>query len=182
MTRLKVSLGVAALSFGIGMQLPVAHAAPLATTLIAQAGTTAAPPSAAPPAAAPTVPTTQAPRAASSSARDSRVESRIKSLHDRLHITAQQESLWNDVAQTMRDNSARMRDLIQDRDSKAASMNAVDDFQSYKKIADAHADELSKFISVFQKLYDNMSPEQKRNADVVFREHGGSHGRARARS
>src|ERR1700751_398466 len=39
------------------------------------------------------------------------VEARIKTLHQDLRITAEQEAMWNDVAQVMRDNATRMKEL-----------------------------------------------------------------------
>jgi hypothetical protein len=47
-------------------------------------------------------------------------------------------------------------------------MTAVDDVKSYAAIADAHADGLKKFVSVFEALYNSMSDEHKKNADNVF--------------
>ena len=40
--------------------------------------------------------------------------------------------------------------------------------KSYAEIAAAHANGLQKFIPVFETLYQNMSDEQKRNADLLF--------------
>jgi hypothetical protein len=47
-------------------------------------------------------------------------------------------------------------------------MTAVDDVKSYAEIAAAHANGLQKFIPVFETLYQNMSDEQKKNADLLF--------------
>ena len=97
-----------------------------------------------------------------------RVEKRIKELHDKLKITSEQEKEWNTVADTMRDSEKSMHDLIADRHAKGATRTALDDLGSYQKIAAAHAESLSKFINAFQPLYQNMSDEQKKNADGVF--------------
>ncbi|MGE3622650.1 MAG: Spy/CpxP family protein refolding chaperone [Bdellovibrionales bacterium] len=97
-----------------------------------------------------------------------RVENRIKNLHDKLKITPEQESAWNDVAQTMRDNEEKMHELVKARHEEAKSMSAPEDLESYEKIAEAHANGIKKMASAFQSLYDDMSPEQKKNADSVF--------------
>lgn len=108
------------------------------------------------------------------------VERRIKTLHDKLKITPDQEADWNDVAQTMRDNEANIGQLIQQRHQNSASMTAVDDLNSYASIAQAHADGAKKLASSFENLYDSMSPEQKKNADEVFGRFEGHRGMAKS--
>lgn len=115
---------------------------------------------------APAAPATQAAPAAK---HGDRVEARITSLHQQLHITAAQETQWATVAQAMRDNAQAIRDLVKDRKAKAASMNAVDDLRSYEAIADAHADGLKKLIPAFEALYASMSDDQKKVADMLFK-------------
>lgn len=96
------------------------------------------------------------------------VETRIKELHDKLKITDEQKDAWNNVADTMRENENTIRPLIQARHEKSSSRSAIEDLESYQKIAAAHAEGLEKFIPVFKTLYDSMSDEQKKNADKVF--------------
>ena len=100
-----------------------------------------------------------------------RVEARIKELHAKLKITPEQEELWNNVAQAIRENAATMETLIKARRGKAGTLNAVDDLKSYSEIAEAHADGLKKFIPAFEPLYAAMSDAQKKNADTFFRAH-----------
>lgn len=109
-----------------------------------------------------------------------KVETRIQTLHDKLKITPDQESEWNDVAQAMRDNEAGISQEIQARHANASSMSAVDDLQSYQKIAQAHADGMNKVISAFSSLYDDMSDSQKKNADEVFGRFEGHRGMSKA--
>jgi hypothetical protein len=109
-----------------------------------------------------------------------RVEDRIKTLHDKLNITSAQESKWNDVAQSMRDNDAAINQLIRDRHQNPANMTAVDDLQSYEKIAQAHSDGLQKLIPAFQALYIDMPEGQRKNADLVFSSFEGHQGDATA--
>jgi protein CpxP len=100
--------------------------------------------------------------------RSARVETRIKSLHTQLKITSDQEDKWNAVADAMRDNAATLDQLAQERAAGRTKMSAVDDLQSYEKIADAHADGLKKLVPAFSTLYDSMSDAQKKNADKIF--------------
>ncbi|HVN97326.1 MAG TPA: Spy/CpxP family protein refolding chaperone [Syntrophorhabdaceae bacterium] len=107
-----------------------------------------------------------------------RVEARITELHAKLKITDAQEPLWRNVAETMRDNERTMEDLIRARSEKVA-MTAVDDLKSYSAIAEAHADGIRKFIPVFEALYNSMSDDQKKIADMLFRHH---HSRMKAKA
>jgi len=126
------------------------------------------------PAAAPTAqaqPTSKGPVA--------NVETRIKELHQKLHITAAQEDAWNNVAEVMRENAKSMEPLIHERFENGAAMTAVDDLRSYSALADAHAEGLKKFVPAFEQLYDSMSDAQKKNADALFRNrirHAGTKG------
>jgi protein CpxP len=105
-------------------------------------------------------------------ARPDHIEKRISNLHDKLHITAAQETQWTAVAQTMRDNAESMDALIKDRSANTGAMTAMDSLHSYQKLAEAHEDGLKKFIPAFQSLYDNMSADQQKAADAAFRTHG----------
>lgn len=97
-----------------------------------------------------------------------RVEARITDLHAKLQITPAQEDLWKNVTTQMRDKAKVMDGLQRARFEKETTMTAVDDFKSYGEIADAHADGIKKFIPVFAALYDSMSDDQKKNADMIF--------------
>ncbi|CAB3760039.1 Spy/CpxP family protein refolding chaperone [Paraburkholderia humisilvae] len=97
------------------------------------------------------------------------VDTRIDNLHTRLQITAAQESLWQPVAQAMRDNASTMDSLRQSRAATANSMSAIDDLRAYGQVVDAHADGVRKLTSAFEPLYNSMSDTQKHNADLIFR-------------
>ncbi len=108
---------------------------------------------------------------ASAASKTDHVEARIKELHTKLKIAPEQEELWNNVAQVMRDNAKTMEALIKARKEKAGAMTAVDDLKSYGEIAEAHADGLKKFVPAFEPLYAAMSDAQKKSADTLFRQH-----------
>jgi hypothetical protein len=99
----------------------------------------------------------------------SRVEARVKSLHDSLHITAAQEPQWQPVADVMRENAATIGALIQEREAKTKTMTAVDDLRAYGAIADAHAAGVKKLAGAFEPLYASLSDAQKKTADALFR-------------
>lgn len=97
------------------------------------------------------------------------IDERIKSLNERLQITAEQESLWQPVAQVMRENAGAMDALRQSRLDKGDSMSALDDLHAYGDAVDARADGIKKLIPPFEALYRSMSDTQKHNADRIFR-------------
>jgi hypothetical protein len=121
------------------------------------------------PASAATPSQSPAPAHVTTAAAHESIDSRINSLHSRFQITQAQEVLWQKVAQVMRDNSDTMNTLRATRMSQMNSMSAMDDLKSYGQAADAHADGIRKLTPVFQTLYDSMSGEQKKNADLIFR-------------
>ena len=110
-----------------------------------------------------------------------RVEERIKDLHTKLKITPAQEELWNNVIQVMRDNAKTMEALIKTRSEEASTMTAIDDLKSYGEIIEAHADAIRKFIPAFEPLYASMSDAQKKAADTLFRHHGHTKSKAKAK-
>ena len=83
------------------------------------------------------------------------VEERITNLHAALKITPDEETKWNGVAQSMRENAA-----------------AMDDLNTYEKFAQAHVDGLKNLISSFKTLYTAMPDAQKKTADEVFKTSG----------
>jgi LTXXQ motif family protein len=97
------------------------------------------------------------------------VEARIKELHNRLHITAAQQSQWDKLVQVMRDNAKAMEDLQKQRGQDVNAMSAVDAVKSYQAVIEAHEAGMAKFVPAFQALYDSMSPAQKKTADAMFR-------------
>jgi hypothetical protein len=145
----------------------------LAWSPLAQAQSKTTAPSAAGAAPMTQAPIAAAPSDASPSAQtvkprsDAQVETRITQLHKQLKITKDQESNWNAVAQDMRDNARAMSSDLGDRTS-TKSMSAADNLKSYAKIADTYADGLKKIAPDFAKLYDSMSPAQKKTADTLF--------------
>ncbi len=108
--------------------------------------------------------------------RDSAVEKHIKALHMTLKITPAEESQWNQVADTMRENAKELDRAIDKRDANRASATAIDDLNAYADIAQAHANGVKKLASTFSELYSAMSDDQKKAADEAFshRGHGAS--------
>jgi hypothetical protein len=69
----------------------------------------------------------------------------------------------------MRENARAMDDEFAQRAQQYQTMNAVQNMQSYEKIAEAHADHLQKLVPAFENLYNAMPAQQKQLTDQVFR-------------
>ncbi len=97
------------------------------------------------------------------------VEARITKLHADLKITPDEQSKWDAVAQTMRDNAANMEKLVATKRSQSPqSLTALDDLMTYQDFAQAHLTGLKHLTTAFKSLYDAMPDAQKKNADQVF--------------
>jgi hypothetical protein len=101
------------------------------------------------------------------------VELRIVELHRTLGITPAQEAAWARVARVMKDDARVIAEIADHRRQDVATMTAVENLQSFQRLAAAHADGLRTLGTVFEALYDQMSDAQKKNADAVFRYEGG---------
>ena len=165
--------------------LTIATLLSLPAVALAQSATGSAP---AAPAAPP--PATAAPRAnaaanapanaPTTNPAQQRVEARIKQLHEQLRITPAEEKQWDQFAQTMRDNAREMDEAAAQRGQQFSTMTAVQNMQSYEKLAEAHVQHLQKLLPAFQALYDAMPADQKQVADQVFRANAQAHANAQA--
>jgi hypothetical protein len=152
---------------------PVAFAAMLCLPAFAYAQTSGSPATApATPPAASAPATTSAP--AMTKEIQAKVEAHIKQLHSQLKITQAQEDDWKKFADVMRTNAADMQTAVREREQQFPSMNALQNMQSYQKLAQTHAEHLEKLASAFETLYNALPQQQKQVADQVFRARIGS--------
>jgi periplasmic protein CpxP/Spy len=147
------------------------HFAPLAlaTILCLPAAAFAQTPSPVAPTPPPgaTAPATPAPGAAGGM--EARVEQRINQLHAQLRITAAEQKDWDQFAQVMRTNAQDMDAALQQRTQQFSTMTALQNMQSYDKLAQMHADHVQKLTSAFETLYNSLPAAQKQAADQAFR-------------
>lgn len=94
---------------------------------------------------------------------------RIRYLHNRLRITPAQEPLWANLVQVMRENANSMSLLLKERFQSLKSGNAIDSINTYERLGETQLEGLKKFTAAFQALYDSLSDDQKKIADVMFR-------------
>ncbi len=136
---------------------------------LAQSGTDQQPATPAPTQAQPPAATAAPATADKVTRRMTRLENHIAEMHRRLHITPAEEPKWDAFAQVMRDNAERMDQAFKARATQSASMNAVDDLRSYAAIAQAHAEDMQRLVPAFEQLYSVLTPQQQKDADVMFR-------------
>lgn len=102
--------------------------------------------------------------------RDVVAEHRIAELHSKLKITPGEEGSFADFAAAMRDNAQRMDGAVIAKRANAATATAVDQMKAYAELAQTHAEEVNRLIGPFSKLYDALTPEQRKLADQSFRD------------
>ncbi len=133
---------------------PAVETGPLAETAGAPADSPSTPPSV----------TTRPPQPAFNP-----IVERLKYLHDRLRITPAQEPLWADLARVMQDNAKAMAPLIRERLQVTKNRTAVETLEIYERLGEVQLEGLKNFVAAFQALYDKLSDQQKKIADVIFR-------------
>ena len=99
-------------------------------------------------------------------------EAQIKQLKGALKITADQEELWNNLTEVMRENAKDMDvltdSLHKERAESTKVMNAVEHMKYHSEITKAHSEQLDKLIPPFEAFYDSLSAEQKKITNTIF--------------
>jgi hypothetical protein len=110
---------------------------------------------------------------------EQRVEEHIRQLHAQLRITPAEQPQWDRFAEIMRENARGMDQEIAQRHQEFTRMNALQNMQSYQRIAESHAQDLQRLVPAFENLYNAMPDQQKRLTDQVFRENAEAGARRR---
>ena len=151
---------------------PAAFAAMLTLPAFAVAQTATSPKASPTPPPAATAPSTSsAPTTSPTMPKDiqTKVEAHIKELHTQLKITPNEDNDWNKFADVMRANARDMQTAMQQREQQYPQMNALQNMESYQKLAETHAEHLQKLVSAFETLYNALPNDQKKLADQVFK-------------
>jgi protein CpxP len=106
---------------------------------------------------------------------EERVENHIKQLYAQLRITPAEQPQWDQFAQVMRENARDMDQAFMQRAQQYPTMNAMQNMQSYEKMAEAHVQHLQKLVPAFDNLYNAMPEQQKKLTDQVFRANAERH-------
>lgn len=141
----------------------------MATPVLAQgtAPQAAQAPVVAAPATSATPEATTAPQAPKPSHVAQGVENHLKNLETQLKITPQEQGVWTDFANTMRENALRTDELLQ-KQLPPEQQTALESVQTYTRITQARAEDAQRLLPKFEALYAALSPEQKKAADETF--------------
>jgi len=113
--------------------------------------------------------------AAPAANREAMVEQRIADMHASLNITAAQETEFGKFSQVMLDNAQAM-DALGAKDTGNRDMQTADQIlKGYAQYSAQHAENLQKLSAEFSTLYASLSPEQKKQADEMFRQRAEMH-------
>jgi len=105
------------------------------------------------------------------------VERRITDLHERLHITSAQEPEWRAFTRTMRENARDVDRAYRRRAEEISQANALQNLESYERLERVRARDVQRLVQPFHQLYAALSPQQKQEADHLFRAYAEGHER-----
>ena len=92
-----------------------------------------------------------------------------------MQITPAEQPQWDQFAQVMRENARDMDRAFMQRAQQYATMNAMQNMQSYEQMVEAHVQHLQKLVPAFDNFYNAMPEQQKKLTDQVFRANAERH-------
>ncbi len=98
----------------------------------------------------------------------SHVDGHIAFLKAELAIRPEQESLWEPVANAMRDDVRNLQEAEAHAHQKPGPQNAVEYLENRAIFANVRAQGEARFLNVFRPLYDHLSQQQKEVADGLL--------------
>jgi len=110
---------------------------------------------------------------------EQRVEEHTKELRAQLRITPAEQPQWEQFANVMRENARAMDQVFAQRMQQYPTMNALQNMQSYERVAEAHAQHVQRLVTAFVNLYNAMPEQQKQLTDQVFRANAGANAQKR---
>ena len=125
-------------------------------------------------------PAITAPKPAGGRQMEARVDQRIEQMHRRLKITPEQQTAWDAFAQAMRRGAASTEQAYRQRSGSVETITAPENLHNFAEIEQARAQNVQTLATSFDALYGNLSDEQKKTADAMFR-HFGLRGEGRPR-
>lgn len=107
--------------------------------------------------------------------RQQRVEQRISDMYATLKITKGQEAEWNKFAQVMLDNAQAVDQLASKHEANQETASAEQVLKNYSEFAELHAKNVQRLVPAFDRLYAQLTPDQKKMADEMFRARAEEH-------
>src|SRR4051794_39566021 len=105
----------------------------------------------------------------------SEIDRQIADLKKQLKIAPQQEPQFNAFAEVMRSNEQDLDKLMQ-QGSANQQPNAVEELKQAQQMTETQAAGLKRLVPALQALYDTLSDQQKKTADMVMGGGGGQGG------
>jgi hypothetical protein len=96
------------------------------------------------------------------------VEGHIAFLKTELQITAEQEQLWDAVADAMREDVKNITQADEHMRHMRGPDNALDYLSQRAAFANLRAQGEAQFLAAFRPLYLSLSAQQKRTADSIL--------------
>ena len=75
----------------------------------------------------------------------------------------------------MRENARDMDHAYRRRAEQLAQMNALQNLESYARLERTRSHDVGRLVQPFRQLYAALSPQQKREADQLFRAYARHH-------
>jgi hypothetical protein len=105
----------------------------------------------------------------------SETDRQVADLKKQLKITPQQEPQFNAFAEALR-NNAQDLDTQMRQGSANQNTNAVEELKQAQQLTETQAAGLKRLVPVLQSLYDSLSDQQKKTADMIMGGGGGQGG------
>lgn len=118
---------------------------------------------------------TSAPTSAAQKAVLAHVDAHLATLKKKLAITSNQQSVWHGFAEVQRQNANELAAMYQKRSSTLATMNAVENMESYAAITAKRANDMMSLSAAFHTLYAKLSTSQQKTVDAMFRAQARKH-------
>lgn len=101
---------------------------------------------------------------------------RMAMLKQELQITPAEEPAWDRFSQLSVQNAAQLDQMFRQRAQQVPSMNAVQNLQTFADLQLRQARNFQQVVPAFQRLYSQLSPQQRQAADEAFRSMGEARG------
>ncbi len=98
-------------------------------------------------------------------------QQRLSSMQERLNITPNERSAWDQFAQVSMQNATQADQTYRQRAESVPNMNAAQNLRSFANIQRQQARDMERLSSAFDALYSQLSPQQRQTADQMFRDY-----------
>ena len=97
------------------------------------------------------------------------VDAQLRSLHDQLGLSPAQERQWSILSRQLQDTSRKMHDM--ESQQSASNMDAVQAMRAHETMMHARMDAMQTIMPPAEKLYSEMTPQQRHTWNNVMLSH-----------